>query len=116
MVKAFSYGSGSFEIANILQFHRADYLAVAYADEGVELRKSGITLPIMVMNPEEQSFDAMINYQLEPDIYSFRILNHFTEALKRRGEENIIRFPVHIELDTGMHRLGFDENDINEMK
>ncbi|MEN9331877.1 MAG: hypothetical protein RLZZ94_967 [Bacteroidota bacterium] len=115
MVKAFSYGSGSFEIANILQFHRADYLAVAYADEGVELRKSGITLPIMVMNPEEQSFDAMINYQLEPDIYSFRILNHFTEALKRRGEENITRFPVHIELDTGMHRLGFDENDINEM-
>jgi alanine racemase len=115
MVKAFSYGSGSFEIANVMQFHRADYLAVAYADEGVELRKSGITLPIMVMNPEEQSFEAMINYQLEPDIYSFRILNHFTEALKRRGEENITRFPVHIELDTGMHRLGFDENDINEM-
>jgi alanine racemase len=115
MVKAFSYGSGSFEIANILQFHRADYLAVAYADEGVELRKSGITLPIMVMNPEDQSFEAMINYQLEPDIYSFRILNHFTEALKRRGEENITRFPVHIELDTGMHRLGFDESDINEM-
>lgn len=115
MVKAFSYGSGSFEIANVMQFHRADYLAVAYADEGVELRKSGITLPIMVMNPEEQSFDAMINYQLEPDIYSFRILNHFTEALKRRGEENSVRFPVHIELDTGMHRLGFDERDINEM-
>ncbi|MFM2155841.1 MAG: hypothetical protein RL516_590 [Bacteroidota bacterium] len=115
MVKAFSYGSGSFEIANVMQFHRADYLAVAYADEGVELRKSGITLPIMVMNPEEQSFEAMINYQLEPAIYSFRILNHFTEALKRRGEENITRFPVHIELDTGMHRLGFDENDINEM-
>ncbi|MFM7015186.1 MAG: bifunctional UDP-N-acetylmuramoyl-tripeptide:D-alanyl-D-alanine ligase/alanine racemase, partial [Bacteroidota bacterium] len=115
MVKAFSYGSGSYEIANVMQFHRADYLAVAYADEGVELRKSGITLPIMVMNPEEQSFEAMINYQLEPDIYSFRILNHFTEALKRRGEENITRFPVHIELDTGMHRLGFDERDINEM-
>ena len=115
MVKAFSYGSGSFEIANVMQFHRADYLAVAYADEGVELRKSGITLPIMVMNPEEQSFEAMINYQLEPDIYSFRILNHFTEALKRRGEENITRFPVHIELDTGMHRLGFDESDTNEM-
>jgi alanine racemase len=115
MVKAFSYGSGSFEIANVMQFHRADYLAVAYADEGVELRKSGITLPIMVMNPEEQSFEAMINYQLEPDIYSFRILNHFTEALKRRGEDNITRFPVHIELDTGMHRLGFDESDINEM-
>lgn len=116
MVKAFSYGSGSFEIANILQFHRVDYLAVAYADEGVELRKSGITLPIMVMNPEEQSFDAMISYKLEPDIYSFRILNQFTEALKRRANENnISKFPVHIEFDTGMHRLGFDESDLNEL-
>jgi alanine racemase len=72
MVKAFSYGSGSFEIANILQFHRVDYLAVAYADEGIELRKAGITMPIMVMNPEEQSYDAMIQYNLEPEIYSFR--------------------------------------------
>ena len=114
MVKAFSYGSGSFEIANILQFHRVDYLAVAYADEGVELRKSGITLPIMVMNPEEQSFDAMISYKLEPDIYSFRILNQFTDALKRRANENnIAKFPVHIEFDTGMHRLGFDESELN---
>ena len=116
MVKAFSYGSGSFEIANILQFHRVDYLAVAYADEGVELRKTGITLPIMVMNPEEQSFDAMISYKLEPDIYSFRILNQFTDALKRRANENnISKFPVHIEFDTGMHRLGFDESDLNEL-
>jgi alanine racemase len=116
MVKAFSYGSGSFEIANILQFHRVDYLAVAYADEGVELRKSGITLPIMVMNPEEQSFDAMISYKLEPDIYSFRILNQFTDALKRRANENnIAKFPVHIEFDTGMHRLGFDESELNEL-
>lgn len=116
MVKAFSYGSGSFEIANILQFHRVDYLAVAYADEGVELRKTGITLPIMVMNPEEQSFDAMISYKLEPDIYSFRILNQFTDALKRRSSENnITKFPVHIEFDTGMHRLGFEENELNEL-
>jgi alanine racemase len=116
MVKAFSYGSGSFEIANILQFHRVDYLAVAYADEGVELRKTGITLPIMVMNPEEQSFDAMISYKLEPDIYSFRILNQFTDALKRRANENnITKFPVHIEFDTGMHRLGFDESELNEL-
>jgi alanine racemase len=116
MVKAFSYGSGSFEIANTLQFHRADYLAVAYADEGVELRKSGITLPVMVMNPEEQSFDAMVSFRLEPEIYSFRILNKFTEALKRRSEIlSGSRFPVHIELDTGMKRLGFEQHELNEL-
>lgn len=116
MVKAFSYGSGSFEIANVMQFHRADYLAVAYADEGVELRKAGITLPIMVMNPEEQSFDAMISYKLEPDIYSFRILNHFTEALKRRAvDSSFTKFPVHIEIDTGMHRLGFEKAELSEL-
>lgn len=116
MVKAFSYGSGSFEIANTLQFHRADYLAVAYADEGVELRKSGITLPIMVMNPEEQSFDAMISYRLEPEIYSFRVLTHFTEALVRRGVKPADgKFPVHIEFDTGMKRLGFEEHELNEL-
>lgn len=116
MVKAFSYGSGSFEIANTLQFHRADYLAVAYADEGVELRKSGITLPIMVMNPEEQSFDAMISYKLEPELYSFRVLTHFTEALLRRGvKPGDGKFSVHIELDTGMRRLGFGEHEVNEL-
>ncbi len=116
MVKAFSYGSGSFEIANILQFHRVDYLAVAYADEGVELRKAGITLPIMVMNPEEQSFDAMISYKLEPEVYSFRVLNHFTEALRRRGHVSATgKFPVHLELDTGMKRLGFEEQELNEL-
>jgi alanine racemase len=116
MVKAFSYGSGSFEIANVLQFHRADYLAVAYADEGVDLRKAGITLPIMVMNPEEQSFDAMISYKLEPELYSFRVLNHFTESLRRRGlDASSGRFPVHLELDTGMKRLGFEEDEVNEL-
>jgi alanine racemase len=116
MVKAFSYGSGSFEIANVMQFHRVDYLAVAYADEGVELRKAGITLPIMVMNPEEQSFDAMISYKLEPDIYSFRILNHFTEALKRRAvDSSNSKFAVHIEIDTGMHRLGFENGELSEL-
>ena len=115
MVKAFSYGSGSFEIANILQFHRVDYLAVAYADEGVELRKAGITLPIMVMNPEEQSYDAMIQYNLEPEIYSFRVLNLFEETLKR-SEKNLSKnIAIHIKLDTGMHRLGFVEDDINEL-
>ena len=116
MVKAFSYGSGSFEIANTLVFHRIDYLAVAYADEGVELRKAGISIPIMVMNPEEQSFDTMITYYLEPEIYSFRILSHFSETLKRRTEElNNKTFPIHLKLDTGMRRLGFEPGDINEL-
>ncbi len=116
MVKAFAYGSGSFEIANTLQFHRVDYLAVAYADEGVELRKAGITLPIMVMNPEEQSFDAMISYKLEPELYNFKVLNHFTDALKRRADElSGARFQVHIELETGMRRLGFEEDELNEL-
>lgn len=111
MVKAFSYGSGSFEIANILQFQRIDYLAVAYADEGIELRKAGITTPIMVMNPEEQSFDSMLNYDLEPEIYSFRMLGIFSEVVRRNGKTTLI----HIKLDTGMHRLGFEEKDVPEL-
>ena len=115
MVKAFSYGSGSFEIANILQFHRVDYLAVAYADEGIELRKAGITMPIMVMNPEEQSYDAMILYNLEPEIYSFRVLSLFEETLKRSERPNQQPVMIHIKLDTGMHRLGFEEKDVNEL-
>ncbi len=117
MVKAFSYGSGSFEIANVLQFHRVDYLAVAYADEGIELRKAGITLPIMVMNPEEQSYDSMIQYNLEPEIFSFRVLNLFDEAVRRNKImlENDRRLQIHLKLDTGMHRLGFEEKDLNEL-
>ncbi|MFL5764584.1 MAG: bifunctional UDP-N-acetylmuramoyl-tripeptide:D-alanyl-D-alanine ligase/alanine racemase [Bacteroidia bacterium] len=115
MVKAFSYGSGSFEIANILQFHRVDYLAVAYADEGIELRKAGITMPIMVMNPEEQSYDAMIQYNLEPEIYSFRVLGLFEETLKRSERNNAKPIPIHLKLDTGMHRLGFEEDEVNEL-
>jgi alanine racemase len=115
MVKAFSYGSGSFEIANILQFHRVDYLAVAYADEGIELRKAGITMPIMVMNPEEQSYDAMIHYHLEPEIYSFRVLNLFEETLRRSDRHLAQPVPIHLKLDTGMRRLGFEEADINEL-
>lgn len=115
MVKAFSYGSGSFEIANVLQFHRVDYLAVAYADEGIELRKAGITMPVMVMNPEEQSYDAMIQYNLEPEIYSFRVLNLFEETLKRSEHNHEHPIPIHIKLDTGMHRLGFDEEEVNEL-
>ena len=109
MVKAFSYGSGSYEIANLLQFHKADYLAVAYADEGIELRKGGISLPIMVMNPEDNSFDALVQFNLEPDIWSFELLQAFDEYLKKEGLQ---QYPVHIELETGMNRLGFDVNDM----
>lgn len=112
MVKATSYGSGSHEIANILQFHHVDYLAVAYSDEGVELRKAGITLPIMVMNPEVQSFDAMVRYRLEPEIYNFRLLNQLNEFLKSYSGEP---FRIHLKLDTGMHRLGFEEDEIAEL-
>lgn len=115
MVKAFSYGSGSYEIANVLQFHRVDYLAVAYADEGIELRKAGITLPIMVMNPEVQSYDAMLKNHLEPEIYNFRVLGLFEEAVKRNGTEIKQSVPIHIKLDTGMNRLGFHEKDLNEL-
>ena len=115
MVKAFSYGSGSFEIANALQFHHVDYLTVAYADEGVELRKAGINTPIMVMNPDWQSFDSIIKHNLEPEIYSFRIL----DLLKKSIKENIIPankpIKIHIKLDTGMHRLGFEEHDLDQL-
>jgi alanine racemase len=104
MVKAFSYGSGSFEIANLLQFNKIDYLAVAYADEGIALRKAGITLPIMVMNADTIAFDTIIENKLEPEIYSFRILKDFVEVLNNKSLE---KYPVHIKLDTGMHRLGF---------
>jgi len=105
MVKAFSYGSGSAEIANLLQFNRIDYLAVAYADEGIALRQSGITLPIMVMSPEIASIDTLIQYELEPEIYSFRTLSAIDLALKKNQKEHYL---VHIKIETGMHRLGFD--------
>ena len=115
MVKAFSYGSGSFEIANVLQFNRIDYLAVAYADEGVELRRAGITTPIMVMNPEQQAYNLMIQNRLEPEIYSFKVFDLFIKALQRSGDDNQLGYPVHIKLDTGMHRLGFEETDLHKL-
>lgn len=105
MVKAFSYGSGTAEVARILQFHKVDYLAVAYADEGVELRKAGISLPIMVMNVDEAGFDAMIQYDLEPEIYSLSIYNSFHQFLDKQA---IQQYPVHIKFNTGMNRLGFE--------
>ncbi|MEI7491391.1 MAG: bifunctional UDP-N-acetylmuramoyl-tripeptide:D-alanyl-D-alanine ligase/alanine racemase [Bacteroidota bacterium] len=115
MVKAFSYGSGSYEIANLLQYHRADYLAVAYADEGVELRKAGIHLPIMVMSPEEHSLDTLLKYNLEPEIYNMQILDQLIEAVKRNQTSNQEAVRVHIKLDTGMHRLGFQEDEVDEL-
>ncbi len=115
MVKAFSYGSGSFEIANTLQFHHADYLAVAYADEGVELRKAGISLPILVMNPEMTGMDAMIRYDLEPEIYSFRTLQLFLSAIENSDVNPDKKSRIHIKLDTGMHRLGFMEDEIEAL-
>lgn len=115
MVKAFSYGSGSYEIANILQYHQVDYLSVAYTDEGVELRKAGITMPIMVMNPEEQSFDAMLKYDLEAEIYSFRILGLYEDALARNFKDTDKKGCIHIKLDTGMHRLGFENTELPEL-
>lgn len=107
MVKAFAYGSGSNEIANVLQYHKVDYLGVAYADEGVELRKNNITLPIMVMNPTEESFQTLIKYGLEPEVYSFKILQSLTDFLQERPCK------IHIKIDTGMHRLGFDADGID---
>lgn len=115
MVKAFSYGSGSFEVANALQFHKADYLAVAYADEGVELRKAGITMPIMVMNPEQKSFDTIIQYRLEPELYSLRLLKQFIHAVSLLRDRAQDAYPVHIELETGMNRLGFHADDLAEL-
>jgi Alr-MurF fusion protein len=109
MVKAFSYGSGSYEIANVLQYHNVNYLAVAYADEGVELRRAGINLPIMVMNPEASTFDVLVQYNLEPDLYAPHILQSFEQFLHKEG---IQQFPVHIELETGMNRLGFSKQEL----
>ena len=109
MVKAFAYGSGGAEIAGVLQYHKVDYLGVAYADEGVELRKAGITLPIMVMNPEANAFEAIVENNLEPELYSFELLHSFDSFLKAEGLQ---QYPVHIEIETGMNRLGFSVNDI----
>ncbi len=112
MVKAFAYGSGGAEIAGILQYHKIDYLGVAYADEGVELRKSGISLPIMVMNPEETAFESIVEHNLEPDIYSFGMLQAFETFLENEGLQ---QYPVHIEIETGMNRLGFAVSDTEKL-
>ncbi len=113
MVKAFSYGLGGYEIAEFLQHHHIDYLAVAYADEGVDLRKNGITAPILVMNPEQHSYSAIIDYNLEPEIYSLRVLDLFYEQLKLKDYDG--KYPIHIKLETGMHRLGFKRDELDHL-
>jgi len=110
MVKAFSYGSGSYEIAQTLEHHGVDYLAVAYVDEGILLRKNGIQLPILVLNPELTSLDAMLHYDLEPEIYSLALLKQFGQRL----QDASLRLKIHIKLDTGMHRLGIEQKDLTE--
>jgi alanine racemase len=112
MVKAFSYGSGSREIANALQYQGVDYLCVAYVDEGIALRDAGIYLPILVMNPEVSGFDLMMDHDLEPEIYNFRSLFSFLGALAKR---NLVSYPVHLKLETGLNRLGFREEELDQL-
>jgi len=112
MVKAFGYGNGGFEVAKLLSHHKVDYLGVAFADEGISLKNAGIDLPIMVLNPESTSFTAIIQHQLEPEIYSIKGLTAFLKIAEQKKLKN---FPIHIKLDTGMHRLGFEEENIDEL-
>jgi Alr-MurF fusion protein len=109
MVKAFAYGSGSNEVANLLQYHQADYLGVAYADEGVDLRKNNISLPVMVMNPSPESFESIVSHNLEPEVYSFRLLTSLVRFLQGKNCK------IHIKIDTGMHRLGFELTDLENL-
>ena len=112
MVKAFGYGNGGFEIAKLLEHHKVDYLGVAFADEGISLKSAGITVPIMVLNPETTSFTAIIQHHLEPEIYSIKGLKAF---LKIAEQKKLKHFPIHIKIDTGMHRLGFEEENLSEL-
>ena len=115
MVKAFAYGSGNYEVSNVLAFHHVDYLTVAYADEGVDLRNRGIKLPIMVMTPETNTFDTIILNNLEPDIYSFRCLSQLEDAINQLDKPLEKPVGIHIKVDTGMHRLGFLPEDIDAL-
>ena len=115
MVKAFGYGSGNLEVSNVLQFHNVDYLTVAFADEGVELRRAGINLPIMVMSPEVNSYDNIIKYHLEPEVFSFRNLEFIERAIENLALPEAHPLNVHIKLDTGMHRLGFSNAELPEL-
>ena len=111
VVKAFSYGGSAFEVANLLQYHQIDYLMVAYVDEGITLRERGIRLPIIVLNPSPDSFGKMADYRLEPELYSFRLLQSFIDEMPYLPQVP----PVHLKLDTGMHRLGFVEGEWNQL-
>lgn len=116
MVKAFGYGAGYEQIANVLEYHNVDWMAVAYADEGVELRKSGIETRIMIMNPAEESFDQILEYNLEPEIYSFATLRAFHRAVQQRAKgDTMIAVPIHIKIETGMHRLGFEASEMGRL-
>lgn len=112
MVKAFAYGSGAVEVARTLQHHRCDYLAVAVADEGAELRREGIRIPIVVMNPEKGSFGMIFDNKLEPEIYSFRLLDAFIASAEKLG---LTDYPIHVKIDSGMHRLGFEPQDMEQL-
>ena len=112
MIKASGYGAGEAEVAQMLQKQGVAYLAVAFADEGVALREGGITMPIVVLNADDASFDTMIAHSLEPEIYSFRSLASFVQAVKRAGERD---YPIHLKIDSGMHRLGFGEGDVEQL-
>ena len=112
MVKAFGYGNGGFEIAKLLEHHKVDYLGVAFADEGISLKNAGIRVPIMVLNPETTSFTAIIQHHLEPEIYSVKGLKAF---LKIAEQKKLKHFPIHIKIDTGMHRLGFEEDNLEDL-
>jgi len=112
MIKAFGYGSGSFEIAKLLEYHNVDYIGVAFTDEGIALRRANISVPIMVMNPEPSSFSVLIEHRLEPEIYSLEELQIFKLNLK---EKKIKNYPIHLKLDTGMHRLGFEEKELQQL-
>jgi alanine racemase len=114
MVKAQSYGSGSHEIANFLEFNQVDYLGVAYADEGVQLRESGISLPIMVMNPDRNSFENLIKFRLEPEVIGLQSLKNLISFIENSPPDYPL--PIHIKVDTGMHRLGFEPGDLEELK
>lgn len=115
MVKAFAYGSGNYEVSNALAFHHVDYLTVAYADEGVDLRNRGIKLPIMVMTPETNTFDTIILNDLEPDIYSFRCLSQLEDTINQLDRPLGKPVGIHIKVDTGMHRLGFLPEEIDTL-
>lgn len=113
MIKANAYGHGSFEIAHTLEHQKIDYLGAAYADEGVELRRQGITLPIVVMNPEQSSYSSIIDFKLEPELYSLRVLNLFVQILREKSVTEV--YPVHIKIDTGMNRLGFKTDQLEDL-